>query len=188
MKRRQFTDEFKREAVRLARQPGASRAGIAKDPGINAAMRSRWAREQEGKPSQVVLSKSDSLSNEEFERMRRELAKVKTERDILKGARLLRGRAFVPYGFIARHRNVWPTRTMCRVLGVSASGFYDWLERPQSLRQQANARLLGHIRASFAASDRTYGSPRIVHLEDRAAKPAEVSHPRRTACRCLRLH
>jgi transposase len=86
MERRQFTDEFKREAVRLARQPGASWAGIAKDLGINAAMRSRWAREQEGKPSQVVRSKSDSLSNEEFERMRRELAKVKTERDILKKA------------------------------------------------------------------------------------------------------
>jgi hypothetical protein len=46
----------------------------------------RWAREQEGKPSKVARSKSESLSNEEFERMRRELAKVKTERDILKKA------------------------------------------------------------------------------------------------------
>lgn len=67
------------------------------------------------------------------------------------------------YGFIARHRRVWPTRTMCRVLGVSASGFYDWFERPQSQRRQANAQLLVHIRNSFAASDRTYGSPRILH-------------------------
>jgi putative transposase len=52
---------------------------------------------------------------------------------------------------------------MCRVLGVSASGFYDWFERPQSKREQANAQLLVLIRASFAASDRTYGSPRILH-------------------------
>jgi putative transposase len=52
---------------------------------------------------------------------------------------------------------------MCRVLGVSASGFYDWFERPQSQRRQANAQLLVHIRDSFAASDRTYGSPRILH-------------------------
>lgn len=66
------------------------------------------------------------------------------------------------YGFIARHRNVWPTRTMCRVLGVSASGFYDWFDRPQSPRQQANVRLLECIHNSFATSDRTYGSPRIV--------------------------
>ena len=66
------------------------------------------------------------------------------------------------YGFIARHRCVWPTRTMCRVLGVSASGFYDWFERPQSKCRQANVQLLVLIRDSFAASDRTYGSPRIL--------------------------
>jgi putative transposase len=51
---------------------------------------------------------------------------------------------------------------MCRVLNVSTSGFYDWFERPPSRQQQANSILLGHIRDSFAASDRTYGSPRIV--------------------------
>lgn len=67
------------------------------------------------------------------------------------------------YGFIARHRRIWPTRTMCRVLGVSTSGFYDWFERPDSLRQQANTQLLARIREHFAASDRTYGSPRLVH-------------------------
>ncbi|MEY4597822.1 MAG: hypothetical protein RLZZ445_619, partial [Pseudomonadota bacterium] len=36
------------------------------------------------------------------------------------------------YGFIARHRTVWPTRPMCMVLGVSRSGFYDWLNRQPS--------------------------------------------------------
>jgi putative transposase len=51
---------------------------------------------------------------------------------------------------------------MCRVLGVAASGFYDWFDRPQSPRQQANVRLLECIRNSFVTSDRTYGSPRIV--------------------------
>lgn len=66
------------------------------------------------------------------------------------------------YSFIAKHRSIWPTRAMCRVLRVSASGFYDWFNRPQSQRQQANSKLLGLIQASFAASDRTYGSPRIV--------------------------
>lgn len=66
------------------------------------------------------------------------------------------------YAFIARHRHVWPTRTMCRVIGVSASGFYDWLKRPESARAQANARLLSRIREVFSSSDRTYGSPRVV--------------------------
>lgn len=79
------------------------------------------------------------------------------------------------YGFIVRHRSVWPTRMMCRVLGVSASGFYDWFERPPSQRQQANAKLLTHIRDSFAASDQTYGSPRIVRDLHAAGETCSVN-------------
>lgn len=86
MERRQFTEEFKREAVKLARQPGASKAGIARDLGINANMLARWTREQEGRSTPASRSKNEAISGEEFERMRRELAKVKTERDILKKA------------------------------------------------------------------------------------------------------
>jgi len=67
----------------------------------------------------------------------------------------------VKYAFIAKHRTIWPTRTICRVLGVSHSGFYDWFERPPSARDQENERLLKSIRLSHQASDNTYGSPRI---------------------------
>ena len=65
------------------------------------------------------------------------------------------------FAFVARYRPVWPTRVMCRLLEVSASGFYEWLDRPQSARSLANARLLVRIRESFALSDQTYGSPRV---------------------------
>ena len=65
------------------------------------------------------------------------------------------------YGLITRHRAVWPTRVMCRVLRVSASGYYDWLGRGLSRRAQENARLTGLIRRSYAESGCTYGSPRI---------------------------
>jgi putative transposase len=52
-------------------------------------------------------------------------------------------------------------RTMCRVLRVSASGYYAWRERGQSRRQQANATLCERIREVHRASDGTYGAPRI---------------------------
>ncbi len=65
------------------------------------------------------------------------------------------------YAFIAKHRHIWPTRAQCRVLEVSASGFYEWMSRGRSARCQENARLTVRIRESFEQSDRTYGSPRV---------------------------
>ena len=53
---------------------------------------------------------------------------------------------------------------MCRVLGVSPSGYYAWRGRPQSARAQANEHLLDRIREVHTISDETYGSPRI-HAE-----------------------
>ena len=85
--RRTFSDEFKREAVKLVRQPGASKAAIARDLGIGANLLGRWAREEDGAVASIPRSgKGDGISVQEFERMRRELAKVKMERDILKKA------------------------------------------------------------------------------------------------------
>ena len=55
----------------------------------------------------------------------------------------------------------FPVRKMAQVLGVSASGFYDWLDRPISPRAQANVQLLENIREVHAISDATYGAPRI---------------------------
>lgn len=53
-------------------------------------------------------------------------------------------------------------QAMCRVLGVSRSGYYAWLERPPLQRSQNDARLLGLIRESYEASGRTNGVPRIL--------------------------
>ena len=52
-------------------------------------------------------------------------------------------------------------RTMCRVLGVSPSGYYDWLERPPSRRAMDDAVLGERICAVHAESHQTYGRPRI---------------------------
>jgi putative transposase len=52
-------------------------------------------------------------------------------------------------------------RTMAQVLNVSASGYYDWLDRPISSRAQANVQLLESIRQVHAMSDATYGVPRV---------------------------
>lgn len=66
--------------------------------------------------------------------------------------------------FIWRARREYPVSLLCRVLGVSRSGYYAWCRRPVSRRAQANRRLLVAIRVAHAASRGTYGSPRI-HAE-----------------------
>ena len=67
------------------------------------------------------------------------------------------------YAFIVRHRDVWPTRVMCRVMSVSASGFYEWFGRAPSKPSQTGACLIRSICESFDLSDCTYGSPREWH-------------------------
>jgi putative transposase len=59
---------------------------------------------------------------------------------------------------------MYPIATMCRVLGVSASGYYAWRGRAPSARADCDARLLKRIREIHAASRGTYGAPRI-HAE-----------------------
>jgi putative transposase len=66
--------------------------------------------------------------------------------------------------------------TMCRALGVSASGFYAWCDRPPSARAIANEKLLERIRSFHAISDGTYGVPRI--YEDFLEEGTHVSRKR----------
>ena len=67
------------------------------------------------------------------------------------------------FGFIAKHRGIWPAEWLCEALGVSRSGFYAWLTRPRSRRSRSDEELGAKVRASFLASDRTYGARRVWH-------------------------
>jgi putative transposase len=69
------------------------------------------------------------------------------------------------YSFIAEEQadddSDWSVAEMCRVLGVSRSGFYDWWDRPPSNRQLGDRQLAVEIEAIWECSDRTYGAPRV---------------------------
>ena len=65
------------------------------------------------------------------------------------------------FEFIREHAATWPIRLMCRVLQVSASGYYAWRVRPDSARRIANRHLLGDIRRLEAEHRGRYGSSRM---------------------------
>ena len=62
---------------------------------------------------------------------------------------------------MSANRAIYPIAMMCRVLGVSASGYHAWANRPLSTRAQADENLSESIRASHTASRGIYGAPCI---------------------------
>jgi transposase len=82
-KRRKFSDEFKREAVGLTRQPGANISQIARDIGVGAGILGLWRRELEAGKTKAFTG-SGVPRDQEMATLKRELARVKKERDFLR--------------------------------------------------------------------------------------------------------
>ena len=74
------------------------------------------------------------------------------------------------------HQADYPIATMCRLLGVSPSGYYAWRKRRPSHRTETDTALTAEIRAAHATSRGIYGAPRI-HAE-LAAKGVHVGRKR----------
>ncbi len=78
------------------------------------------------------------------------------------------------YACINRYLGEFRLRLMCRVLDVSASGFYAWKKRGPSERSKQDCTLLLEIEKSHRQSRRNYGSPRIFKdLKDLGFKVGE---------------
>ena len=69
------------------------------------------------------------------------------------------------YSFIAEEKAdsscCWSVAEMCRTLGVSRQGFYDWESRPPSGNEVTDRLLAAEIEAIWESSARTYGAPRV---------------------------
>ena len=85
MSRRNFSAEFKREAVALTHDPGVTIAQVGRELGINPNMLSRWRKELE-KQGKTAFKGQGHAREEEVAALKRELARTKKERDFLKDA------------------------------------------------------------------------------------------------------
>ncbi len=83
--RKKYSEEYKREAVSLTRQPGVLVSQVARDLGVNANQLYRWRREQ-GAHGAKAFTGSGSARDQELLALKRELARVRKERDFLRDA------------------------------------------------------------------------------------------------------
>ncbi|MFO1150740.1 MAG: IS3 family transposase [Alsobacter sp.] len=163
MGRRRFGREFKIESVRLIKERGVSVAQAARDLDVHENVLRKWVREFASDPAQAFPGHGQMKPEQlEIERLRREVAKLKAERDIpKKGRSLLREGRDMRFAFIAKHRSIWPVAWLCEALDVSRSGFHAWLTRRPSERSRSDEEVGAKVRASFVRSDRTYGARRV---------------------------
>jgi transposase len=87
MERRRFTREFKLEAVKLVTERGVTIAQAARDLDVSGPVLRRWVKEAEADQQQAFPGHGQQKAEQaEITRLRREVAKLKAERDILKKA------------------------------------------------------------------------------------------------------
>jgi transposase len=83
--RRAFTREFKLEAVRLAAIDGRPKAQIARQLGIRVNQLRKWRQEFEAENARSQ-SKTPPVATDEVEQLRLEIARLRTENELLKKA------------------------------------------------------------------------------------------------------
>lgn len=83
--RRKFSEEFKREAVGLTRQPGISVSQVARELGVGSNLLFRWRRELES-GGKKAFAGNGVARDQELVALKMELARVRKERDFLRDA------------------------------------------------------------------------------------------------------
>jgi len=78
---------------------------------------------------------------------------------------------------------------MCRVLAVSKSGYYQWLNRMPSIRSIKNDSLVKEIYRIYNSSEKRYGSPRVTRelnlVEKKASQPLVAKRMRKESLRSI---
>ena len=87
MAKRTFTREFKLEAVKLVKERGVSMSQASRDLGLHLNVLRKWVKDVEADPAHAFPGQGQMKADQaEIAKLRKEVAKLKMERDILKKA------------------------------------------------------------------------------------------------------
>ncbi len=107
-------------------------------------------------------SRSVAELEDEVSSLRKELARTRMERDILKSGGVLCQGIAAGYAFMKVWRGQYPVPLMAQTLEVSRAGFHAWLKRPPSQRAQEDGRLKVAVLAAHRKARETYGTRRLL--------------------------
>jgi transposase-like protein len=136
-KNRRYTPEFRAKAVKLVLEHGVSQEGAAKCLEMPRGTLGSWtaaAKGIKGVTAPGMVGGADTGT--EIDRLRKSLAKVRLEREILAHATAYFAREAPRYDFIKKWRHHYSVKDLTRVLEVSRAGFYAWVARLPSPRKE----------------------------------------------------
>ncbi|EOT0583559.1 TPA: IS3 family transposase, partial [Klebsiella pneumoniae] len=157
--RKQYTPEFRNEALKLAERIGV--AAAARELSLYESQLYAWR-------SKINNARSSSEREQEMSveiaRLKRQLAEQAEELAIPpKGRDILREAPEMKYVFIEKHRAEFSVKAICRVLRVARSGWYAWRLRRQQITPRQQFRLVCDtaVRQAFTEAKQRYGAPRL---------------------------
>jgi putative transposase len=126
MSKSNFSEEFKRDAMRQITERGYPVAEVSQRLGVSPHSLYEWT-----KKFSLASGNQGNDQSEEIRQLKKELARVTEERDILKKSdRVFRQGCKVKCAFVAQHQQRFSVRMMCRLFRIHPSGFYAWLGCP----------------------------------------------------------
>ncbi|MFI6517506.1 IS3 family transposase [Spirillospora sp. NPDC050679] len=163
-----YSPAFRAEAVQLALKSSGPIAQTARELGMNPETLRTWVPqyEREHGRQDEPLPVDERARLKELERRNRELEMevsfLKKAAGVLREGSAVAGKyEFIEMMRLDNAKCVYSVKFMCRQLGVSTSGYYDWRTRPDSMiaRRREKLRLL--VKKAFEMSDGTYGHRRV---------------------------
>lgn len=169
-----YPAEFRADAVRLVRN-GTPLSRVARDLGIAGETLRHWVNSRTSTRAVATTGSPPRNARSCASCAGREPRAPRGAGDLGKSQRLLRhGDRTDPvagFEFVRREKVQHPVATLCRVLGVSPSGFWAWQERAPSAHALEDERLGTLIAEIHRDSRETYGVPRVhAELRDRGVR------------------
>ncbi|WP_246105635.1 IS3 family transposase [Sporomusa termitida] len=176
---KQFNAEFKLQAVKRVEATGGPVSKVAAELGINENTLHGWLKKYREKPN-APFPGSGKLSpdNERLRKLERENRDLREENEILKkaGSVLREEPEIKRFKFIKANRQTYRVEKLCKVLGVSRSGYYAWENRPKSQRDLENEAILAQIEQLHQTKRHVYGCRKI--YQELRRKGLRVNHKR----------